>query len=48
MEDHGVDGVIVLNWVCKEVGWEVVGWKSVRQVAGCCEYDNEHKVKGNL
>ena len=23
-----------------------MGWKSVRQVADCCEYDNEHKMQG--
>jgi hypothetical protein len=23
-----------------------VGWKIVRQVADCCEYDNEHKMQG--
>jgi hypothetical protein len=40
--DPGVDGMIILRWICRkwDVGvWTVLSW--LRQVTGTCEYGNE-------
>jgi hypothetical protein len=30
-EDLGVDGKIILKWILREIGWEVVGWIHLSQ-----------------
>ena len=47
-----VDRMMILKWILTEGGWEGVGWihlaHDLRQVTGCCEYDNEPSGPGNF
>jgi hypothetical protein len=44
--------MMILKWILTEGGWEGVGWihlaHDLRQVTGCCEYDNEPSGPGNF